>query len=72
MPPKKPPAPSDDAPAFRRGASAVVGKNADKRRTTVYFDLAVARDLARYCADRDANMSDAVNRAVREFLQRSK
>lgn len=66
---RKPP-PEDDSPSFRRASAAVVGKHADKRRTTVYFDLTVARDLADYCRSHDVNMSVVVSDAVADYLRR--
>jgi hypothetical protein len=67
------PAPSArvDAPSFRRASRAIVERRtrSARRRTTVYFDLDVATQLAKVLADRDQDLSDAVNDVVRSWLE---
>lgn len=60
--------PPDDVPSFTRASRSLATRRTkpDRRRTTVYFDLDVARDLA--CRLGDEDMSDVVNAAVRAHL----
>jgi hypothetical protein len=59
-----------DIPSFRRASRSVIERRTRpaRRRTTVYLDLDVATELARALADRDQELSDAVNAAVRSWL----
>jgi hypothetical protein len=61
----------DEVPTFRRASKAISKRKtkADRRRTTVYMQLDVARELAEYCGQHDTEMSEVVNQAVREFLE---
>lgn len=58
------------APTFRRASRAIVERRtrSARRRTTVYLDVDVAVQLAKVLADRDQELSDAVNTAVRSWL----
>jgi len=58
------------APTFRRASRAIVERRtrSARRRTTVYLDVDVAVQLAKVLADRDQELSDAVNAAVRSWL----
>lgn len=69
-----PPAPRSDAPTFRRASRAVVERRTRpaRRRTTVYLDVDVAAELALALTARDQELSDAVNRAVRAWLDANK
>ncbi len=64
-----PPAPPTDVPSFTRASRSLAERRTKphRRRTTVYFDLDVARDLASKLGS-DEDMSDVVNAAVRAFL----
>jgi hypothetical protein len=64
-PPRKP-----DVPSFRRASRAVIERRTRpaRRRTTVYLDVNVASELALALAQRDQELSDAVNGAVRAWL----
>jgi hypothetical protein len=59
-----------DVPSFRRASRAVIERRTRpaRRRTTVYLDVEVAAELARALAQRDQELSDAVNGAVRSWL----
>jgi hypothetical protein len=59
-----------DVPSFRRASRAVVERRTRpaRRRTTVYLDVDVAAELAQALANRDQELSDAVNSAVRAWL----
>jgi hypothetical protein len=59
-----------DVPSFRRASRAVVERRTRpaRRRTTVYLDVDVAAELAQALAQRDQELSDAVNSAVRAWL----
>ena len=59
-----------DAPTFRRASRSIVERRTKpaRRRTTVYLDIDVAHQLAQVLADRDQELSDAVNDAVRAWL----
>lgn len=41
------------------------------RRTTIYFDVELARTLAVYCASTDREMSEVVSLAVKQFLKKN-
>jgi hypothetical protein len=60
-----------DIPSFRRASRSVIERRTRpaRRRTTVYLDLDVATELARALAHRDQELSDAVNAAVRTWLE---
>lgn len=62
------------APTFRRASRAIVERRtrSARRRTTVYLDVDVAVQLAKVLADRDQELSDAVNAAVRSWLDGTK
>lgn len=62
------------APTFRRASRAIVERRtrSARRRTTVYLDVDVAIQLAKVLADRDQELSDAVNAAVRSWLDGTK
>ena len=62
--------PSTSAPSFRRASRAVVHRRTkpSRRRTTVYLDVEVATELAAVLTLRDQELSDAVNAAVRAWL----
>jgi hypothetical protein len=65
------PAPmSSAAPSFRRASRAIVERRtrAARRRTTVYLDVDVAIRLAGFLHDRDQELSDTVNAAVRAWI----
>lgn len=59
-----------DVPSFRRASRAVIARRTRpaRRRTTVYLDVDVANELALALAQRDQELSDAVNGAVRAWL----
>ena len=59
-----------DVPSFRRASRAVIERRtrAARRRTTIYLDVDVATELAMALAQRDQELSDAVNGAVRAWL----
>jgi hypothetical protein len=59
-----------DVPSFRRASRAVIERRTRpaRRRTTVYLDVDVATELALALAQRDQELSDAVNGAVRAWL----
>ncbi len=59
-----------DVPSFRRASRAVIERRTRpaRRRTTVYLDVDVAAELALALAHRDQELSDAVNGAVRAWL----
>jgi hypothetical protein len=59
---------------FRRANRAIIERKTKpaRRRTTVYLDLDLVEQLAHVCADQDREMSDAVNEAVRQFVQRKR
>jgi predicted lipid-binding transport protein (Tim44 family) len=59
-----------DVPSFRRASRAIVERRTRpaRRRTTVYLDVDVATELAQALAHRDQELSDAVNSAVRAWL----
>lgn len=59
-----------DVPSFRRASRAVIERRTRpaRRRTTVYLDVDVAAALALALAQRDQELSDAVNGAVRAWL----
>jgi hypothetical protein len=41
------------------------------RRTTIYFDIELARSLAVYCASADLELSEVVSLAVLQFLKKN-
>ena len=57
-------------PSFRRASRAVIERRTRpaRRRTTVYLDVDVAAELAQALAQRDQELSDAVNGAIRTWL----
>jgi hypothetical protein len=57
-------------PSFRRASRAVIERRTRpaRRRTTVYLDVGVAAELAQALAQRDQELSDAVNGAIRTWL----
>jgi hypothetical protein len=57
-------------PSFRRASRAVTERRTRpaRRRTTVYLDVDVATELALALTQRDQELSDAVNGAVRAWL----
>jgi hypothetical protein len=59
-----------DVPSFRRASRAVIERRTRpaRRRTTVYLDVDVATELAQALTQRDQELSDAVNGAVRAWL----
>jgi hypothetical protein len=59
-----------DVPSFRRASRAVIERRTRpaRRRTTVYLDVNVAAELALALAQRDQELSDAVNGAIRAWL----
>jgi hypothetical protein len=59
-----------DVPSFRRASRAVIERRTRpaRRRTTVYLDVNVAAELALALAQRDQELSDAVNGAIRTWL----
>ncbi len=59
-----------DVPSFRRASRAVIERRTRpaRRRTTVYLDVDVATELALALARRDQELSDAVNGAIRTWL----
>jgi hypothetical protein len=59
-----------EVPSFRRASRAVIARRTRpaRRRTTVYLDVDVANELALALAQRDQELSDAVNGAVRAWL----
>lgn len=59
------------APSFRRASRAIVERRTRpaRRRTTVYLDVDVASRLATVLAEQDQELSDAVNAAVRTWLE---
>ena len=61
---------ADDVPTFRRATRSIAKRKTkpDRRRTTVYMDMGLARELAAHCAENDLDMSDAVNAALRSYL----
>lgn len=60
----------EDVPIFRRPRKSIIHrKKGSRRRTTVYFDLAVAQQLGHYCVNLDHDMSDVVNDAVVRYLE---
>jgi hypothetical protein len=67
--PARPPR-KTDAPSFRRASRAVIERRTRpaRRRTTVYLNVDVAAELALALAQRDQELSDAVNGAVRAWL----
>jgi hypothetical protein len=67
--PAGPPRPTD-VPSFRRASRAVIERRTRpaRRRTTIYLDVDVAAELALTLAQRDQELSDAVNGAVRTWL----
>jgi hypothetical protein len=64
------PSPRTEVPSFRRASRAVVERRTRpaRRRTTVYLDVDVATELAQALTHRDQELSDAVNSAVRAWL----
>jgi hypothetical protein len=68
------PASLGQVPSFRRASRAVVERRTRpaRRRTTVYLDVDVATELAQALEARDQELSDAVNRAVRAWLDAAK
>jgi hypothetical protein len=68
------PPPRADVPSFRRASRAVVERRTRpaRRRTTIYLDVDVATELAQALTDRDQELSDAVNSAVRAWLDQIK
>lgn len=62
--------PAEDVPTFRRATRSIAKRKTkpDRRRTTVYMELILARQLAAHCAENDLDMSDAVNAALRSYL----
>jgi hypothetical protein len=58
---------------FRRADRSIARRKTrpDRRRATVYFDLDLVERLAEHCANKDIEMSDAVNDALRQFLGRA-
>lgn len=70
LPTITPSAPSA-APSFRRASRAIVERRTRpaRRRTTVYLDVDVASRLAAVLAEQDQELSDAVNAAVRTWLE---
>ena len=63
-----------EVPSFRRASRAVIERRTRpaRRRTTVYLDVDVAAELAQALTHRDQELSDAVNRAVRAWLDEIK
>ena len=63
-----------DSPSFRRASRAIVERRtrAPRRRTTIYLEVDVATKLAQVLAERDQDVSDAVNAAVRVWLDAAK
>ena len=60
----------DDVPIFRRPRKSIIHrKKGSRRRTTVYFDLAVAQQMGHYCINLEHDMSDVVNEAVARYLE---
>ena len=61
---------ADEVPTFRRATRSIAKRKTkpDRRRTTVYMDMSLARKLAAHCAENDLDMSDAVNAALRSYL----
>jgi hypothetical protein len=70
VPDAQPSASITAAPTFRRASRAVVPRRtrSARRRTTIYFDVDVATDLSGLLAERDQELSDAVNAVVRDWL----
>ena len=68
------PSPRAEVPSFRRASRAVVERRTRpaRRRTTVYLDVDVATELAQALTHRDQELSDAVNSAVRAWLDQLK
>lgn len=66
--------PPSAAPSFRRPSRAIVQRRTrpDRRRTTVYLDVPVASELAQVLTTNDQELSDAVNEAVRTWLDARK
>jgi len=58
-------------PSFRRASHAIEQRRTRpaRRRTTVYLDVEIAAELAGVLAERDQELSDAVNSAVRDWLK---
>lgn len=63
-----------EVPSFRRASRSVIERRTRpaRRRTTVYLDLEVATELARMLVQRDQELSDAVNTAVRSWIEANK
>lgn len=61
-------------PSFRRASRAVVERRTRpaRRRTTIYFDVDVATELAAVLTARDQELSDVVNDVVREWLAKAR
>jgi hypothetical protein len=59
-----------NVPSFRRASRAVIERRTRpaRRRTTIYLDVGVAAELALALGQRDQELSDAVNGAVRAWL----
>ena len=63
-----------DAPSFRRASRAIAERRTkpSRRRTTIYFDVDVASQLSAALIERDQELSDAVNAAVKAWLRAAK
>ncbi len=63
-----------DAPSFRRASRAIAERRTkpSRRRTTIYFDVDVASQLSVALIERDQELSDAVNAAVKAWLRAAK
>lgn len=61
----------NDAPSFRRASRAIAERRTkpSRRRTTVYLDLDVANQLSVALMERDQELSDAVNSAIKTWLR---
>ncbi len=59
-----------DIPSFRRANKSIAHRKTKphRRRTTVYMELDIAKELAKHCVEHDEDMSDAVNKALRAWL----
>ena len=64
----------DAVPSFRRADKSISVRKRDGaivRRTTIYFDLELAKKLAAHCHAEQQDVSEVVGLAVKEFLAKA-
>jgi len=66
--------PADTVPSFRRADKSISVRKRDGavvRRTTIYFELEVAKQLAAFCVGEQRDVSDVVSEAVKALLAKA-